>query len=552
MEMKKPSSYKYHKYIDSYMADARSGKIKVSKRLIKAMDYIETKIDVEDIFIDVEKIDEAKRVIEEYFEISLLDWQLFIIALIHCYTKDQAEVIFDEFLILMGRGNGKNGFISPLIWYLTSHIHGVKGYNTEIIANNEDQSKTSFNDVFDMLEMNWARMKNGFHKTRMQITSKITNSYIRYNTSNARTKDGKRSACLVFDEIHEYEDYDSINVFKSGFGKRKHSRVFYITTNGYVRGGVLDKELEKSDDILSGEITELGYLPLIWELDDEKEVEDEEMWEKANPSINYFPDLKREAKKHWTNAKYQPSTAIEFYTKRMNLPKEDTFTAVASWDKISATNQPIPYDELEGLECIGGLDYASVKDFCSVGLLFKHGGKRYYLEHSFVNQKALQVESREIKFPVMEMVERGQMTIVKEETISPGILADWFIEQSEKYRIKTIMADDYRASYVRQEFEERGLPLETCRSGPITHAKLAPLVESMFANEEVVFGDSPQMRWYTNNVYTEMDKKGNITYLKIEPQTRKTDGFFSLLHALTRDDELKEESDAVFLGTITF
>lgn len=82
------SSYKYHKYIDTYMADVRSGRVKAGKRLIKAMDFIETKIDNDNTFIDTEKIDEAKRIIEEYFEIELLNWQLFIIALIHCYYKD--------------------------------------------------------------------------------------------------------------------------------------------------------------------------------------------------------------------------------------------------------------------------------------------------------------------------------------------------------------------------------------------------------------------------------------------------------------------------------
>jgi len=42
---------------------------------------------------------------------------------------------------MMGRGNGKNGFISPVAWYLTTHYHGVKGYNIDIIANAEDQAK---------------------------------------------------------------------------------------------------------------------------------------------------------------------------------------------------------------------------------------------------------------------------------------------------------------------------------------------------------------------------------------------------------------------------
>lgn len=548
----KPSIYKYHEYIDSYMAKVRNGDIKASERLIKAMDYVETKLDHEDVFIETEKIDEAKRVIEEYFEMTLLEWQLFILALIHCYTKDMSAVIFDEFLIVMGRGNGKNGFISPIIWYLISHLHGVKGYNVDLVANNEDQAKTSFYDVHEMLENNWGRMKNGFHKTRMQITSKLTNSYIKYNTSNARTKDGKRSACLVFDEIHEYEDYKSIDVFKSGFGKRKHSRVFYITTNGYVRNGVLDKELEKSDDILNGVITELGYLPLVYELDDEKEAEDEEMWEKANPSINHFPDLMREARKQWINARYQPSTAVEFYTKRMNLPKEDAYTVIAEWDKILATNKPIPYDELEGKECVGGIDYASINDFASCGLLFKHEGKRIWIEHTFVNHKALKVESRAIKFPVEEMVEKGLITIVKDETIRPETISAWFIEQSKRYSIKNIAADLHRATYLMQEFNTVGLPLEIARSGPITHSKLSPLVDSMFSEETLIWGDNPTMNWYTNNSFKEFDSKGNVSYKKIEPQTRKTDGFHALIHSLTLDDQLEEYSAALDIGVITF
>lgn len=545
------SNYKYHKYIDTYMAGVRSGKIKASKRLVKAMDYIETKIDSDDVFIEVEKINEAKRIIEEYFEIKLLNWQLFIIALVHCYYTNDT-VVFDEFLILMGRGNGKNGFISPLIWYLTSHIHNIKGYNVEIIANSEDQAKTSFDDVYDMLEDNWARMQRGFHKTKMQITSKTTNSYIKYNTSNARTKDGKRSACLVFDEIHEYEDYSSINVFKSGFGKRKHSRTFYITTNGYVRGGVLDKELEKADDILNGVITELGYLPLIYEMDSESEVDNKDLWEKANPSINYFPDLKREAEKHYINAKYQPTTAIDFYTKRMNLPKEDNYTAIAEWEKILATNKEIPYDELAGLECVGGVDYASINDFASVGLLFKHGGNRYWLEHTFVNEKALQIESREIKFPVREMVDKGLITIVKDETIRPETISEWFIEQAKKYNIKNIAADLHRASYLKQEFEGVGLPLEIVRSGPITHSQLSPLIDSIFGEETLIWGDNPTMNWYANNSYKEFDNKGNVSYKKIEPQTRKTDGFHALVHALVLDDQLEEYSEALDIGIITF
>jgi len=535
----------YHPYIDNYIDGVRSGKIPACKELKQAMDYIEDKLDHPDVIIRADMIEKAVELIERYFEITLLNWQLFILALVHCYYHSTDMVVFDEFLIMMGRGNGKNGFISPIAWYLTTHYHGVKGYNIDIIANSEDQAETSFKDVYNVLERTWKKSKKFFYKTKQQIINLRTNSYIKYNTSNAKTKDGKRTACLIFDEIHEYEDWEMIKVFTSGFGKKKHSRTFYITTNGYVRGGVLDEQLDLAKRVLSGEIKDLGFLPLLYKLDDKEEVNDPANWVKANPSLPYFPLLQKELEKVFVKMKYQAHLAIDFMTKRMNMPTQDNFTVVAPWEKILATNQSIPYEKLEGLQCIGAVDYARTTDFASCGLLFKYQGKRYWIEHTFVCHLALKVESRPIKFPVQEMVDRGLITIINRPNISAADIAGWFLEQAKNYHIIDIACDSYRASLLESEFTQKGLPLTEVRSGPITHAKVAPLIEQIFAEETLVFGDNPTMRWYTNNVCQEMDKKGNITYLKIEPKTRKTDGFFALMHALTKDSELEEVQDDV-------
>lgn len=533
----------YHPYIDAYMDGVRSGEIIAGKDILAAMDYIEFKLNSPDVIIRTDMIDKAVELIERYFEIKLFDWELFVIALIHCYYKSSDTVVFDEILLMMGRGNGKNGFISPVAWYLTTHYHGIKGYNVDIIANAEDQAKTSFDDVYNVLERTSEKSKRFFYWTKQVINNLKTNSYIKYNTSNAKTKDGKRSACLIFDEIHEYETWDVIKVFTSGFGKKKHSRTFYITTQGYVRGGILDEQLKLAEDVLYGDIKNLGFLPLLYRLDDKEEVHNREMWHKANPSLKYLPELQKEMDKVYAKMKYQPHLAIDFMTKRMNCPAEDIYAAVAEWDKIVAAanpNRPIPYDELEGLDCIGAIDYASIRDFASVGLLFKHKGKRYYIEHTFVCHKALEIESRPIKFPIYEAVEKGLITIIRRDSISADDIADWFLKQAEKYHIINIACDDYRAKLLEKKFTEVGLPLKVVRSGPITHAKVAPLIESMFAEETIIFGDNMTMRWYINNTYKEIDKKGNTTYLKIEPKTRKTDGFFGFIHALSLDGELVE------------
>ena len=127
--------------------------------------------------------------------------------------------------------------------------------------------------------------------------------------------------------------------------------------------------------------------------------------------------------------------------------------------KDIATNQSIPYEKLKGLQCIGGLDYARTTDFASCGLLFKYGGKRYWIEHTFVCHKALNIESRPIKFPVQEMTDRGLITIIYRDNISEKDISGWFLEQARKYHIKNIYCDDYRKSLLISF--KGGLPLES-------------------------------------------------------------------------------------------
>ncbi|MFC6038419.1 terminase TerL endonuclease subunit [Paenisporosarcina macmurdoensis] len=541
----------FHPFIDDYLHTIERGEIESSKEIKLMVNLVRRKLREPGVRIANVQIDEALRVIHKYFDYELFGWEKFVLAITHCFYEDDT-LVFDEFFILMARGNGKNGIISPLTFYFSTHYHGITGYDIEIIANSEEQAITSFNDIYNVLEDHEVKLKKFFYKTKEKIVNRKTKSRIKYYTSNAKTKDSLRSGCLIFDEVHAYENYDLIKVFTSGLGKRKHSRTFYITTNGNVRGGVLDDYLDLSDRILKGEITDSRMLPMLFKLDHKDEVHDKRKWEKANPSIRFMSNLKSEIEKQYIKMPHQPQLAMEFMTKRMNLPAQDAYTAVAEWGKIEATNQLFDLESFKGMSCIGGVDYASVKDFCSVGLQFKKNGKRYWYEHTFICHKALKLENRRINFPVDVAVNKGLITIVNDESIKPEYLSAWFLEQAKHFQIVNIAADSHRASVLQNEFELKGLPLRIVRSGPETHSKLGPLVETMFANEEIVYGDNMTMRWYTNNVFVEMNNKGNITYKKIEPKTRKTDGFFALLHALSIDSEIKEEQPMVFYKAITF
>ncbi|HEF1857248.1 terminase TerL endonuclease subunit [Bacillus thuringiensis] len=531
------TNYKYHPYIDNYINMVESGQVKSSKEVKLLMGLLKKKLSQNNIVINHDEITEAKECIERYFPFELLPHQDFILACCVGLFYDDGTLVFNEFLILMGRGAGKNGFIAALAFYLVSK-QGIRGYNVDIVATSKEQALTSFMDVHDVLEEYKKRMKKFFKWTLEKIVYKKTKSKIKYYTNNAKTKDGLRPGVVIFDEIHAYESYDNIKVFTSALGKVQHPRRFYLTTDGDVRGGVLDDFKDVARQVLNGELPNSRMFPFLCKLDDESEVDDFEMWEKANPSLPYFPHLKQEMETEYENMQTRPSARIEFMTKRMNLPQEETMFSVASWEQIKATDQEFPLEELKGQTCVGGIDFSDINDFVGVGLLFKYKGKRYWKHHTFINRQAL--KNKNFKIDIQVAIDEGLVTIIDDVINKPEHILGWFIKQAKIYNIKSIASDLYRINYIKQIFEEAGFHLEIARSGKVTHTKLQPVVEEMFATESIVYGADRMMRWYTNNVYVDKDSKGNISYEKIEPYLRKTDGFMALIHALTLDGMLKE------------
>ena len=72
----------------------------------------------------------------------------------------------------MGRGNGKDGFIVPLVNFFQTPLYGVKNYHVEIVANSEQQVKYTFKVAYDA--MNIPAMKGKF-KVNERINYKHSN-----------------------------------------------------------------------------------------------------------------------------------------------------------------------------------------------------------------------------------------------------------------------------------------------------------------------------------------------------------------------------------------
>lgn len=526
------------KYLDDYIKQVKSGQYRVCKEQIQLVNFIEKVFENEQVYVDSEQV-EKYFALQKYFPYELFAWEKFCFILHNCTYSAPGVLRFPDLVCVVGRGAGKNGYLAFEDFALLTPVNGIRNYDIDICATSEEQASTTFNDIYEILENNSTKMQRHFKWNKTEITNIKTNSTIRYRTSNSKTKDGGRPGKVDFDEKHAYENYKLIDVFTTGLGKKAMPRRTTITTMGDVRDGPLDNELAAGLEVLNGDAPDNGTLYFICRLDNEKEVYEQENWYKANPSLQYFPNLLREIQKEFEDWKRDKVNNSSFMTKRMNIPKGTEMHPVTAWENIKATNRPLP--DLEGKTCVFGLDYTKTTDFLGAGLLFMIDNEIVWKQMSWYCSQSADLSR--IKFPYDK---QPDLQRVDGAEIPPQIVAEWLKEQKKHYNIIAGALDNYRYTLLKSPLLECGF--ECDRKG-LNNLKLvrlsdkmlvAPLIASDFANHKIVWGDSALMRWYTNNTSATEDKNGNISYGKIEPKSRKTDGFMAFVAAYTQLDLLKQ------------
>ena len=533
-------SCKLNSHLKEYIDIVKNRKVRVCEEQIKLIDYIINVFETETLIIDDEQVEKYLSY-QKYFPYQLFEWEKFVFILHNCVFKEDGTPRWSDLFIFVGRGTGKNGYLAFEDFCLTTETNGIKQYDIDISANSEDQAKTSFNEIYDILENPKFRnkFKKNFRWTKTEITNLKTNSTIKFRTNNPKGKDGLRSGKVDFDEIHAYENWENINVFTTGLGKKAHPRRTYISTNGDVREGPLDQLLEKSMDILNGKLPDNGFLPFICRLNNKEQVHDEDNWVMANPSLPYLPTLMGQMRIEYADYILDPNINHAFMTKRMNLPLGNKESEVTSWNNILKTNKEVP--DLEGTTCVAGIDFTKSTDFMSVFLLFKGIEVYYGIHHSWFCSHSK--DKYRIKIPLDEMVHRGLLTIVNDVEISADYVAEWLDEKRMIYDIDKIAVDSYRYSILARALKDIGYEAVDKKVKLIRPSDIMlvqPKVCSFFRKNKIIWGDDPLMRWYTNNAKLEPAPNNNFKFGKIEPRSRKTDGFMAYVAAMTLEEELPE------------
>lgn len=510
--------------------------------------YIRRCFAAEDIRVDTEQLAKYLGLIRYFSFERLFPWEEFLLALWDCTYKPDGTPRWKTLLCMVGRGAGKDGFIAFDGACSISPYNPVGHYNVDICANNEEQAVTPVKDLAEVLESPKyeKKLKRHYYHTKELIQGRKNKGVMKGRTNNPKGRDGMRSGKVVFNEVHAFENYDNIKVFITGQGKVAQPRVGIFTSNGEVSDGPLDDYLARGRRILFEGEPDNGFLPFICCLGSREQVHDPENWYMANPSLFYLPHLRQEIEDEYREWVDHPEQNGDFLTKRMGLRAGQKEISVTDYEKVKATNRPLP--DLTGWSCTVGLDYAELSDWASVNYHFRRGAERYDVNHTWICAQSRTLPR--VKAPWRDWAARKLVTVVDDVSIHPDLLAADIQDMARRCHVRMLAMDHYRWTLVSESMKKIGF-----EAGDKKRVKLVrpsdimmvdPVIQECFDRQLFTWGDQPHLRWAVNNTKRVRSSKkmgvdtGNFIYAKIEGKSRKTDPFMALVASMTIESALGE------------
>lgn len=503
--------------------------------------YIRKCFETEAIHVDTRQLANYLK-LEKYFPFKLYPWEKFLTALWDCtYWDDSGLPRWDTVFCMIGRGAGKDGYLSfDSMCSVSPYCESSPRYDVDICANLEEQATRPLKDLVEVLETpgQLDKLKKHFYHTKEVVQGLKNRGSVRGRTNNPKSRDGMRTGKAIFNEVHQYESYDNITVFRTGQGKVPHPRTGYFTSNGKISDGPLDDFLAQGRRILFEGEADRGFLPFICCLHDKEQVHDPENWYMANPSLQYSESLLHETEKEYHDWLEYPERNPDFLTKRMGLRVQSAEIAVTDYDKVLATNRELP--SLYGMACTVGLDYADIADWAAVNLHFRRGDQRFDINHAWVCAQSKTLTR--VKAPWRDWAAKGDITVVDDVSIHPDLLAGFIQAAATKYVIKGLAMDHYRWTLVSESLKKIGFDPKDRKNvklvRPSDIMQVEPVIQDCFDRELFTWGNVPHLRWAVNNTKRVRASRsigvdtGNFIYAKIEAKSRKTDPFMALVASM--------------------
>ncbi len=438
--------------------------------------------------------------------IMLEPWQQFAFAnLLGFKVKATGRRKYRSAYIQVPRKNAKSTVAAMLAnWFLVMEP-GQQDIYTAAVS--RDQARIVFDDARQMCLLSKPLKKRLAIQQHKLIFAK-SNSLLKPLAAKAATIEGTNPSLAIVDEYHLHPDNGVYSALELGMGARPEAVLFAITTAGSNTVSACKQHYDYCCQILAGEEQNESLFALIYELDDENEIDEPALWTKANPNLGVSVDAGALADTI-QKARGIPSQWVEMLTKRFNIwcQGETPWMGTGAWDACRAE-----YGELDlaGQECYAGLDLSSTGDITSVCYTFPQEHHVRLLTRHYIPEAQLQNPANKNRAVYRNWAKQGWLRTTPGDCIDYDRIRDDVLHDAERFDIKLVGFDTWNATHLRTQLQGAGLDVEPF---PQTYMKFSPVAKSaevLVSRRFIQHNGDPVLSWAISNVVMETDANANI------------------------------------------
>ena len=461
-------------------------------------------------------------------------WQkAFISALFGFVDKDTGIRKYKKGALFVARKNGKSTIDSGLGDFMLTK-DGEGGAEVYSIATKKDQAKVVWEEAKRMVKKSPALNK----RIRCLVGGMYydaTESFFKALASDSNSLDGLNAHFVIADEVHAWKDKNLLDVMYDSMSAREQPMLLETSTMGIIRESVFDSEYEYFADIIDGyegksQTVDETVLPVIYELDNPNEWQDEKKWYKANPGLGTIKNIK-DLRDKVNRAKNNPSELVNLLCKDFNIRQNEQ----DKWITFDIANNEETYniEDLFDNYAVGGVDLSSTTDLTCATLLIVKGGKKYVIQQYFIASDRLEFKIKDDKIPYDKWEQRGLVTVCEGAKVDYSKVTEWFLKMKEEYEIVPILVgyDPWNSNYWVDEMITNKFKMLEVRQGAKTMSNPMKQLEADLIEKNVNYNNNPILKWCLCNTAVKVDDNENIRPVKGQKQRARIDGTVSLIIA---------------------
>lgn len=445
-------------------------------------------------------------------------------------TKTIKKRLINKQYLIVARGAAKSMYSSCIQSYFlnvdTSTTHQITTAPTmkqaeEVMSPMRTAITRSKGPLFKFLTEGSLQNTTGSKANRMKLASTkkgienfLTGSIVEIRPMSINKLQGLRTKIATVDEwlsgdIRE----DVIGAIEQGASKLDDYLIVATSSEGTVRNGSGDTIKMELMEILRGDYVNPHVSIWYYKLDEVEEVNDPNMWMKANPNLGktvtyetYQLDVER--------AEKAPAARNDILAKRFGIPMEG-YTYFFTYEETLPTQRK---QDFWGMPCALGADLSQGDDFCAFTFMFplRNGGFGVKTRN-YITEKTLRKLPGAMRIKYDEFMSEGSLIVM------PGTVLDLDDVYEDldahitnmNYDVRCFGYDPYnaRAFVERWESENGPFGIEKVIQGARTES--VPLGElKKLAEDKALLFDEELMCFTMGNCITLEDTNGNRKLLK--------------------------------------